>query len=115
MLVGGRWGKAFATFFVVGIIVVVASAVVGAISGPFGIAGPVVSGVLSALYQPLFPILLVVFYYSNLARTAQPTAGPIPSTPATAAQAGMKFCPSCGTHMASSATFCANCGAKQPA
>lgn len=39
---------------------------------------------------------------------AQPAAAP-------AAQAGMKFCPSCGTQMASSAEFCPKCGAKQSA
>ncbi len=32
---------------------------------------------------------------------------------APAAQAGMKFCPSCGTQMASSVAFCPKCGAKQ--
>lgn len=31
-----------------------------------------------------------------------------------APQQGMKFCPSCGAQLESSATFCAKCGAKQP-
>ena len=37
----------------------------GAISGPFGVAKPVVSGILSGFYQPLFPILITVYYYSS--------------------------------------------------
>jgi ribosomal protein L40E len=31
-----------------------------------------------------------------------------------ASMAGMKYCASCGTQMAASATFCPKCGAKQP-
>ena len=67
-LVGHRWLKTFATFLVLYIIVIIASAIVGAISRPLGIAGPVVNGLLSAIYEPLFPILMVVYYYSNLVR-----------------------------------------------
>jgi len=111
-LVGHRWLKTFATFIVLGIIVIIASAIVGAISGPLGVAGPVVNGILSAFYQPLFPILLVVYYYSNLARIALVPAGQIPTRPTTMARAGMMFCPSCGTQLVSSAAFCPKCGAK---
>ncbi len=114
-LVGHRWLKSFAVYLVLGVIVVVASIIVGAISGPFGVAGPVVNGLLSAFYQPLFPILLVVYYYSNLARITPLPASQMPSAPATTAQAGTKFCPNCGTQLASSAAFCSKCGAKQPA
>src|SRR5207247_3859811 len=57
-LVGKRWLKTFATFLVLGIILLVASFIVSAISGSLGILGPVVNGILSALYQPLFPILI---------------------------------------------------------
>ncbi len=35
------------------------------------------------------------------------------AAPAPATQAGMKYCPSCGTQMAASASFCPRCGAKQ--
>ncbi|HXY56143.1 MAG TPA: DUF996 domain-containing protein [Nitrososphaerales archaeon] len=40
----------------------------------------------------------------------------VPSQPMSgqAPQPGMKFCPSCGTQLNASATFCAKCGAKQP-
>jgi zinc ribbon protein len=111
-LVGGRWLKTFGTFLVFAIILGIASAIVSAISGPLGIIGPVVNGILSALYQPLFPILLAVYYYSNLARIGPTPSGQMPATPGMTAQAGVKFCPSCGTQLASSATFCSKCGAK---
>jgi hypothetical protein len=111
-LVGNRWLKTFATFLVLAIIFAIASVVVGAISGPLGVASPLINGVLSAFYQPLFSILLTVYYYSNLARIAPPPAGRMPTVPATTAQAGIKFCPSCGTQLTSSAAFCSKCGAR---
>src|SRR3989449_8922730 len=111
-LVRNRWLKTFATFLVLAIIVIIASAIVNAITGPLGIAGPVVNGILSAFYQPLFPILMTVYYYSNLARITTLPADQMPTAPTMTAQAGMKFCPSCGTQLASSATFCSKCGAK---
>jgi len=112
VLVSNRWGKTFATFLVVGIIVIIASVIVSAISGLLGIAGPVVNGILSAFYAPLFPILLVVYYYSNLARISQPPPAPMWTGPTTTVQPGMKFCPTCGTQNVSSATFCTKCGAR---
>ncbi len=112
VLVSNRWGKTFATFLVLGIIVIIASVIVSAISGLLGIAGPVVNGILSAFYAPLFPILLVVYYYSNLARISQPPPAPVWTGPTTTAQPGMKFCPTCGTQNISSATFCTKCGAR---
>jgi hypothetical protein len=114
-LVSHRWGKTFVVFLVLGLIIVVASAVLGVVAGAFGDAGPLVSSVLSAFYEPIIPIALVVYFFSNrarvtpTARAGQATAGfgptPLP---------GMKFCPNCGTQLLASATFCSNCGAKQP-
>ncbi len=52
---GHRWGKSFVLYLVIGIIIAVSSAIVSAISAPFGIASPVVRGVLSAFYEPLIP------------------------------------------------------------
>jgi len=80
-LVGHRWLKTFGVYLVLGIIVVVASFIAGAISRPFGVASPVVNGLLSALYQPLFPILLAVYYYSSLARITPLPASRMPSAP----------------------------------
>src|SRR5213083_3335373 len=45
-LVSHRWLKTFATFLVLGIVTIVASAIVSAISGLVGVAGPVVDGLL---------------------------------------------------------------------
>src|SRR6266705_312600 len=60
-LVSHRWAKTFGTFLVLGIIVIIASLIFSAITAPLGIIGPVVNRSLSALYQPLFPILLAVY------------------------------------------------------
>jgi hypothetical protein len=113
-LVKHRWLKTFATLLVLAIIVGIGSAIVSAISGPFGVAGPLVSGILSAFYEPLFPILLAVYYYSSLARIAPISANQM-LLPITTSQAGTKFCSNCGTQLASSNTYCTKCGAKQPA
>ena len=111
-LVSHRWAKTFGTFLVLGIIVLVASLIFSAITAPLGIIGTVVNGILSALYQPLFPILMAVYYYSNLARISQPPPGQMPMGPTATFQAGMKPCPTCGTQNLSSATFCTRCGAR---
>ena len=111
-LVSHRWLKTFATFLVLAIVNIVASAIVSAISGLLGVAGPIVNGFLSAFYQPLFPILLTVYYYSNLARITPLPADQMPTGPTTMAKAGMKFCPTCGTQLVSSATSCFQCGAR---
>jgi len=113
-LVGHRWLKTFALALVFGIITAIASAIVSAISGPFGWASNIVSSILSALYVPLIPIALTVYYYSNVARLAQLQVSQVPIAPTAAVHTGMKFCPSCGTQLASSATFCSKCGARQP-
>src|SRR5436853_1411101 len=110
-LVSHRWGKTFGTFLALGIIVIIASLIVSAITAPLGIIGPVADGILSALYQPLFPILMAVYYYSNLARTAlAPPQMPMGST--SSFQTGMKLCPSCGAQNVYAATFCTKCGAR---
>jgi zinc ribbon protein len=80
----------------------------------------VVMGLLSAFYQPLFPILVTVYYYSNIARMTAPPFSPppmdrTPMGPTTTAQPGLKFCPSCGSQIASTVMVCPNCGRAQPA
>lgn len=114
-LVGHRWLKTFALVLVFVIIIAIASAIISAISGPFGWASNIVSSILAAFYNPLIPIALTVYYYSNVARLASLQSSQAPMAPAAAGQAGMKFCPRCGTQLASSVTFCSNCGARQPA
>jgi hypothetical protein len=112
-LVGHRWLKTFATFLVLGIILVVAAAIVSVISGAFGPGSAVVSGVLSAFYLPVIPIALTVYYYSNLARITPFQGTQTSLGPSSVIQPGVKFCPSCGTQLAVPATFCSKCGAKQ--
>ncbi len=119
-LVGHRWGKSFVLYLVLGIIILIASTIVGAVSAPFGIASPVVTGLLSAFYEPLVPILLTVYFYSNVARIAPPMAPPymvdrMPGGPTMTGQPGMKYCVSCGTLMASTSMICPKCGTAQPA
>ena len=113
-LVGHRWLKTFAVFLVFAIIVGIAAAIVSAISAPFGYWSPLVSGVLSAFYQPIVPVATTVYFYSNRARITPTPAGPASAVLATKPQPGMKFCPNCGTRLLASATFCSNCGANQP-
>src|SRR3989440_3096658 len=92
-LVSHRWAKTFGTFLVLGIIVLIASLIFSAITVPLGIIGRVVNGILSAFYQPLFPILMAVYYYSNLARISQLPPGQMPTLPTTTVGAGMRLCP----------------------
>lgn len=111
-LVGHRWLKTFATFLVIGIVLVVVAVILSFISGFFGTAGTVVNDVLSALYQPVIPIATTVYYYSNAARTAQAQAGLGAAT--MVQQQVQKYCPNCGTPLTATTVFCPNCGARQP-
>jgi hypothetical protein len=117
-LVGGRWLRTFNIFFVLGVFIGVVSFILGLISLVAGPGSGILSSILSALYQPVIPIALTVYYYSNVARTSgaqpgQPTMAP-PAPTGAAPGTAMKFCPSCGTQIASSAVFCPKCGARQP-
>lgn len=114
-LVDQRWLKTLGLLILVGTVIGIASSVLNAITAPLGLASTFVTSVLSALYLPLIPIALTVYYYSNAARIASPQVGQMPAAPAPAPRAGMKFCPSCGTQMADAAKFCPACGAEQPA
>jgi hypothetical protein len=106
-LVSERWLKTFVLFLVLGLVILVADAVGGLIALPFGGARAIVSAIISALYAPILPIGLTVFYYSNAARLAPPPP-PAPS-PFTL---GSKFCPNCGAEHSPSSLFCPKCGAK---
>jgi hypothetical protein len=112
-LVSHRWLDTFAIFLVLGIIIIIPAVIVSLVSGLLGVAGPVVNGIVSAFYLPLMPILLVVYYYSNLARISQPPAGQMWTPPTSTVQPGIKFCRNCGTRLPYSAIFCANCGSRQ--
>ena len=114
-LVSQRWLKTLGLVILVGIVVGIASAVVSAVTGPLGVASTIVSSIVSALYIPLPPIALTVYYYSNAARIAPPQTGRAQASPTVEARVGMKFCSSCGTEIGYAATFCPACGAKQRA
>lgn len=114
-LVDHRWLKSFALFLVFGIIFLIAGVIASLISAPFGFASSIVSSILSAFYAPLAPIALTIYFYSNVARLAPPQMSQSPMAPAAAVQPGTKFCPRCGTQMASWATYCPKCGAPQTA
>jgi hypothetical protein len=115
-LVSKRWLKTFALLIVFGITIGIAGVIVGLISSLFGVASTVVSSILSALYLPLVPIMLTVYYYSNAARINPPQVSPVAMTSGAAVQSGtMRFCPNCGVQLTSAAMFCPNCGARQTA
>jgi len=116
-LVSHRWGKSFALFLVFGIIEIIAGFIAGLISAPFGVASSIVSSILSAFYLPLAAIVLTVYYYSNVARLSPPPPqmGQTPMAPAAGVQPETKFCPRCGTQMASWASGCPKCGLQQTA
>jgi hypothetical protein len=114
-LVAHRWLKSFALYLLVGIFVVIVAVILDFITIPFGIASSIVSSILSAFYLPFVPILLTVYYYSNVARLAPPQMTQAPMAPAAGVQPETKFCPRCGTQMASWASVCPKCGAQQTA
>jgi hypothetical protein len=114
-LVDHRWLKSFALFIVFGIILAIAGFIAGLISAPFGFASSIVSSILSAFYTPLAPIALTIYYYSNVARINPPQMSQTPMAAASAVQPETKFCPRCGTQMASWASVCPKCGAQQSA
>ena len=113
-LVAHRWLKTFVLGLILVVIFVIAAIITRLISAPFGFASSIVSSVLSAFYIPLFPIALTVYYYSNVARLAPPQPSQAPMAPGSAVTSETKFCPKCGTQMASWASVCPKCGTQQP-
>lgn len=113
-LVSHRWLKTFATLLVFGIMIAISGYIAGAIGSLFGAGSTEVTNVLSALYLPIIPIALTVYYYSNLTRIAPAGAGQAPTLSSQVAPSGMKFCTNCGAQLEVMAVFCSRCGAKQP-
>lgn len=111
-LVSQRWLKTFALFIVFGLIVGILAGIIGAITAFLGVASTIVSDVLSALYLPLIPIMLTVYYYSNVARISASLTGPPPVAPPLTDQTNMMYCPNCGTQLASGSLYCPSCGTK---
>jgi hypothetical protein len=71
-LVSNRWLKTFGLLLVLGIIVAIVSGVVAVITAPLGVVSPLLSSVLTAFINPIFPIAITLYYYSMKARTSPP-------------------------------------------
>ena len=70
-LVSKRWLKTFVLLLIVGLIVGVITYVASLVATPFGLFGWTISSIVTAFVEPLFPISLVVYYYSMLAKEEQ--------------------------------------------
>lgn len=113
-LVSHRWLKTFVLFIVFIIIIGIASGIVSLISAPFGLASSIVSSVLSALFLPLIPIMLTVYYYSNVARISPAQTSFPPVAPPTD-QTSVRYCSNCGAQLYAGAAFCPSCGTRASA
>jgi hypothetical protein len=109
LLVGNRWLKTFGLLLVLGVIGVAVGIVSSLVSAPFGLSSTLVNSLIAAVYLPIYPITLTVYYYSNRSRLAQPQSAMPWTMPS-----GFKFCPSCGTQLPAISVFCTKCGTKQP-
>jgi len=80
-------------------------------AGTLYLVGAALAIVLVGLVVLFVAAILLIIAFFSIKEIQQPaqTQPPMPSM----VQPG-KFCPSCGTQMASSAVFCPKCGAKQP-
>jgi hypothetical protein len=78
-LVSSRWLKTFGLLLLLGIIVAIINGVFVLIASPFGIVSPLISGILTALITPIFPIAVTLYYYSMKARTLPPPPPPPPT------------------------------------
>lgn len=107
-LVGNRWLKTLGLFIILGVIAIAVAVAASLASTAFGLPSILVTDLVSAIYVPLFPIAITVYYYSNRARLTYPQAW----TP-WAYPSGFKYCTVCGTQLPAFAAFCSNCGAKQ--
>ncbi len=77
VLVSNRWLNAFVLMLLIGIIVGIANGVFVLVASPFGVIGPLVSGVLTALITPIFAIAITLYYYSMKARALPPPPPPL--------------------------------------
>jgi len=73
--------------------------------------GAILTIILIGFVILLVAYILQIVAFFSIPETAQPVQPQTSAAPMV--QAGMKFCASCGTQMASSVAFCPKCGAKQ--
>lgn len=110
-LVSHRWQKTFGLLLVFGLIGLVIGFAESPIGALFGVAGWVVTAVISAFYGPLVPLALTVHYYSNVARLSPPQ---FPTQTFTSPSA--RFCRFCGAELGGGAAiYCPSCGIRQQA
>jgi len=78
-LMGRRWLKALALFVLLLIIGAIVSLAASSISMFFGPIQPLVSAIITALFNPLYAVAVVHLYYAMLAKEgeAKPPEGPI--------------------------------------
>ena len=77
VLVSNRWLNTFVLMLLIGIIVGIANGVFVLVASPFGVIGPLISGVLTALITPIFAIAITLYYYSMKARALPPPPPPL--------------------------------------
>lgn len=111
-LVSKRWGKTFATFLLIIIVLAPVSLIANTISRPFGSMGAIIASVITALIQPISPIAIVFLYYSMVAKETQ-LAAPAPPPPSFLPPQAKKYCTSCGGEMPEDVIYCPRCGQKQ--
>lgn len=70
-LVSSRWFKTFILALIVCITIFFVSFIGALIGGPFGDFSWLVSSVIAAFVEPIFPISMTVYYYSMVGREAQ--------------------------------------------
>lgn len=91
--------------------------IVAGIIVSLGLIALIVPGIILAImFLPVLPVVMIENQgvIGSATRVAPPQMSQAPVATSPTIQTGMKFCPSCGTQLASTAMFCAKCGAKQP-
>jgi len=77
VLVSNRWLNTFVLMLLIGLIVGIANGVFVLVASPFGVIGPLIAGVLTALITPIFAIAITLYYYSMKARALPPPPPPL--------------------------------------
>ncbi|MEM2122096.1 MAG: hypothetical protein QXE79_00495 [Candidatus Bathyarchaeia archaeon] len=110
-LVSKRWGKTLLLLIIL-VAAISASEILGSlIAIAFDPIGYLVSVVITAVVEPLYPVAMTCLYYSMKAKEAvevegvkEVTSKPIP----------VKYCIECGDPLNPIAVYCPRCGIRQP-
>ncbi|MEM3677169.1 MAG: zinc ribbon domain-containing protein [Candidatus Bathyarchaeia archaeon] len=108
-LVSKRWGKTL-TLLIILVAAISASEILGGmIAVAFEPMGYIISVVITAIVEPIYPVAVTCLYYSMKAKEAareEPEMRPKP-VPA-------KYCIECGEPLSPIAVYCPRCGTRQP-